>query len=118
MLIPDMDFDIMWENEKVGHICIKDEKIVDATQYECENYKRFLPYCPITMGLLASLFESRCWDRNRANIDEILEKMGLDSYNPFQIVLQTRGRDFDDKQWFRFKGETLRWEDVDPRKGL
>ncbi|MBQ4523216.1 MAG: hypothetical protein IJA10_09730 [Lachnospiraceae bacterium] len=115
--IPDMDFDIMWLDEKVGHICIKDEEIVDAEQYDCENYKRFLPYCHITIALLSRLLQSRCWDKNRANINEILSELGLNSYNPFEIVKKTRGIDYDDKFWFRFKGEeSLCWDDVDPRR--
>ena len=116
--IPDMDFDIMWWNEKVGHICIKDEEIVCAEQYDCDVYKRFLPYCKITIPLLSRLFESRCWDRNRAEIDDILSMLGLSSYNPFQIILKTRGVDFDDRLWFRFKGEeNLSWEDdINPRR--
>ena len=117
--IPDMDFDIMWLNEKVGHICIKDEEIVSAEQYDCDTHKRFLPYCEVTIPLLSRLLESRCWDRNRANIDEILEKLGLSSYNPFKIVLKTHGVDYDDKLWFRFTGEKcLSWEDVDPRRDI
>lgn len=114
--IPDMDFDIMWHNEKIGHICIKDEEIIDATQYDCDIYKRFLPYCSITISLLSRLFESRCWDRNRADIDDLLLLLGLDSYNPFRIVEKTRGVDYDDRLWFRFKGEeNLCWEDINPR---
>ena len=116
MLVPDLDLDIMWKDEEVGHICIKDEKIVKVVQYECDNYKRFIPDCPITLHLLADLFEKRCWERDRADINKILDKLGLSSYNPFKIIQVTHGVDYDDYQWFRFKGENLTWKDVDPRR--
>lgn len=121
MLVPNMEFDIMWGDEKTGHLKIENDEIVIAEQYDCELYKQFLPLkgYELNLGVLARLFESRCWERSRANIDEILAKLGLDSYNPFQIILKTRGVDFDDKMWFRFKGEeNLKWVDVNPRKGL
>lgn len=117
--IPDMDFDIMFENEYIGHIKIEDEHIVEYSQIDFTsktNYKRFIPECTLTIGLLAELLEMRCWDRNRANIREILDKLGLDEYNPFKIVQITHGVDYDDRQWFRFKGETITWEDIDPRR--
>lgn len=117
MIIPDMDFDVMWKDEKVAHICIKDEELVEAVGYTDNNFKRFLPMCPVTLPLVAHLLEARCWDRNRANIREILDKMRIEDYNPFLIVLQTHGVDYDDKIWFRFKGEEgMTWNDVDPHR--
>lgn len=113
--IPDLEFDVLWEDQKIGYVCIKDEQIKEAVQYECDNAIRFLPMCEITIPLMAQLLEARCWDRNRANINEILAKLGLSCYNPFEIVKHTHGTDYDDKLWFRFKGEDLSWQDVDPR---
>lgn len=117
--IPDMDFDIMFADEYIGHIKIENEKIVEYSQKDLnkhENYKRFIPMCPLTIGMLAELLEMRCWDRNRANIRDILKALGLKEYNPFKIVMKTHGVDYDDKLWFRFKGETITWKDVDPKR--
>lgn len=43
--------------------------------------------------------ESRCFPRSRANLKEILEDLGLDSYDPLQIIEKTEGRMAEDKQW-------------------
>ena len=43
--------------------------------------------------------ESRCFPRTRAHVKEILRSMGLDSYDPLQIIEKTGGRMAEDKQW-------------------
>lgn len=117
-IIPDMDFDIMWEDEKIGHIKIKDEEIVDYSQVEYPNqpWKRFIPMCGLSIPLLAELFEMRCWDRDREDINKLLNKLGIVNYNPFLIVQKTKGVTYDDPLWFRFKGDTVSWKDLNPRK--
>lgn len=43
--------------------------------------------------------ESRCFPRSRANLKEILRDIGVDSYDPLQIIEKTGGRMAEDKQW-------------------
>ena len=43
--------------------------------------------------------EDRCMPRKRYGIKKELEHMGLDSYDPFQIVEITKGRVYGDGQW-------------------
>lgn len=43
--------------------------------------------------------EDRCMPRTRYGIKKELEHMGLDSYDPFQIVEITKGRVYGDGQW-------------------
>lgn len=45
--------------------------------------------------------ESRCMPRSRYGIKEELKSMGLDSYDPFQIIGKTAGRVYGDSQWLR-----------------
>ena len=45
------------------------------------------------------IVESRCFPRTRAHVKEILRSMGLDSYDPLQIIEKTGGRMAEDKQW-------------------
>lgn len=45
--------------------------------------------------------ESRCFPPTRAHVREILEDLGLDSYDPIQIIEKTEGRMAEDKQWIR-----------------
>lgn len=39
-----------------------------------------------------NLLESRCFPRTRQNLKWELERYGLDSYNPLEIVLKTKGQ--------------------------
>lgn len=41
----------------------------------------------------------RCFPRSRANLKEILRDIGVDSYDPLQIIEKTDGRMAEDKQW-------------------
>lgn len=45
--------------------------------------------------------ESRCFPRMRPDIKLILKKMGVDSYDPYQMICRTQGRTYDDNQWIR-----------------
>lgn len=117
MIVPDMEFDIMWEDKKIGHVKIEDEKVVCAEQDECKPWERLLPMVDkIDIPLMSRMLELRCWERGRDDIREILDYLGIEDYNPFLIVQKTHGTDYDDKQWLRFKGETLTWADVNPRR--
>lgn len=43
--------------------------------------------------------EERCVPRTRIGINNILQEMGLDEYDPIRIVEKTQGRMAEDKQW-------------------
>ncbi len=43
--------------------------------------------------------ESRCFPRGRANLKDVLRDIGVDSYDPLQIIERTKGRMAEDKQW-------------------
>ena len=43
--------------------------------------------------------EERCVPRERAGIREYLEALGLDEYDPLEIVMRTHGRMAEDDQW-------------------
>lgn len=40
---------------------------------------------------LTEILKTRCWEDNRAGIDELLEKIGLLFYDPLGIVKKTQG---------------------------
>lgn len=46
--------------------------------------------------------ESRCFPRSRALKKTILSKLGIDSYDTFQIIEKTKGRTADDNQYIKF----------------
>lgn len=74
---------------KVAIINLTDELTSRAfgvkTAPEWEDYEYFL--------------ESRCMPGTRYGIREELKSMGLDSYDPFQIIQKTRGRVYGDHQY-------------------
>lgn len=45
--------------------------------------------------------EDRCVPRQRAGLNEYLDALGLDEYDPFEIVKRTSGRMAEDRQWIR-----------------
>jgi len=45
--------------------------------------------------------EDRCVSRQRAGLNEYLDALGLDEYDPFEIIMRTCGRMAEDRQWLR-----------------
>lgn len=46
-----------------------------------------------------SFLEERCVPRQREGLQDYLEALGLDCYDPLEIVLRTEGRMAEDQQW-------------------
>ena len=46
-----------------------------------------------------TFLEERCVPRQRDGIQEYLEALGLDEYDPWEIVKHTQGRMAEDQQW-------------------
>lgn len=49
----------------------------------------------------------RCFPKSRGDRKSVLKALGIDSYDPFQIVEQTKGKVYEDRQWMRFKRRSL-----------
>ena len=47
--------------------------------------------------------EERCMPKSRAGIREYLETIGVDEYNPIEIIKKTKGRMAEDKQWLELE---------------
>ncbi len=48
----------------------------------------------------------RCFSKSRGDRKAILKAIGVGSYDPIQIVEQTKGKTYEDSQWMRFKYAT------------
>ncbi len=46
--------------------------------------------------------EDRCFPKSRAMRKTVLDRIGIDSYDPFQILQKTNGRTADDNQYLKF----------------
>jgi hypothetical protein len=58
-----------------------------------------------TMDDFNWLLESRCVPRTRHNIKEVLKSIGLDFYDPLEIVMRTKGYQLEDKLTFEYVGD-------------
>jgi hypothetical protein len=52
-----------------------------------------------------NFLEERCVPRRRSGIREYLEAIGVEEYNPMEIIKKTSGRMAEDNQW-------LKWEEI------
>ncbi len=48
-----------------------------------------------------SFIEERCIPKGRSGLREYLECIGLDEYDPFEIIRKTQGRMAEDSQWIK-----------------
>lgn len=52
-----------------------------------------------------SFLEERCIPRERAGIQEYLETIGIDEYDPIEIIHKTAGRMAEDQQWLKIEAD-------------
>lgn len=100
-----------WKNERTASVRL-DNHYAYITRYIIHPVKQIFYADKITRFEFGEILEDRCWDKHRADIDEILEMIGLDEYNPYEICKRTHGRMYQDNIWFRFPGEILTYEDL------
>ena len=50
-----------------------------------------------------SFLEERCVPRSRSGIREYLETIGVEEYNPVEIIKKTSGRMAEDNQWINWE---------------
>lgn len=115
-------FDVMWMDQVIAHVQLKPEH---GNSPYVINYiegfnKQFSPQDEghITHEEMNKWLVWRTFPETRMNRDELLESLGLNSYNRWAIVRKTHGVMADDEIWLRFKGETLTHKDVCLRKYL
>ena len=110
-------FTVLWKNQRTAEITISaDRKFVDYKKYTDE-----IPLAPFafddpTVEQVFDFIKSRCMDERRVQLEEYLNDLGLNEYNPYEIVKITHGVMFEDYMWFRFPEEALSWEDVRARE--
>ena len=50
-----------------------------------------------------NFLEERCIPRSRSGLREYLETIGVEEYNPLEIIKKTKGRMAEDDQWIRLE---------------
>lgn len=110
----DLSFDLMFIDEVVATIEIKNNKLIKAETFTNEPYKQPFLVKPIRLDYVISVLSKKVIQPDYHNISGVLEDMGLDEYDAIEILKITHGVCHDNFLWVRFKGEQLTWEDVKP----
>ena len=110
-----VEFLCFWKDELVTYVKVDGNK---AHIQKIINHpvKQIFKDEEIDLYRLTLLLETRCWQRERKNIDDYLNKLSLKYYDPLEIVKRTHGVSYNDFLWFKFNGENLTWKDVAPKR--
>lgn len=105
-----MIFDVMNKHDHLCHVEIKDDTVA------VDIVKRTV-FCPfqfdnVTTKDVIHYFESRCYSIGRPDLPFILDGLGLDKYDPIEMVKKTHGRKWGDFSWIKFENEEITWEDL------
>jgi hypothetical protein len=106
-----LEFSVFWENEKTADVCA-DVNTVSIKRYVIHPVKQIFCKDTMTRYELGQILRTRCWDEHREGLPRLLKALGLSEYNPYEICRKTHGVMYQDKIWFRYKGENLTYEDV------
>ena len=107
------EFTIMNRDIPIMHVVMDLESDYFLTERLTEDKKyQVFGFVP-NKAQMFKFLAMRCFDRTRPDTKQLLELMGLDSYNPYEIVKKSHGFTYDDQIWIKFPGECLEWKDVD-----
>ena len=110
-ILDNFSFEVYWKDDIAARVYVRG-KNVTVSKYTENPGKQLFADKKMTRYQLGKIFEMRCWEKGRADINEILENLGLKEYNPYEIVRKTHGVSYNDYIWFRFPGEQLTSKDV------
>ncbi|WP_026529128.1 helix-turn-helix domain-containing protein [Butyrivibrio sp. VCD2006] len=105
------DFMLMWEDEVIGSVHIG-ELEVTIDRYDLNPVKQIFYADKISRFVFGRIIRDRCWDEHRPDSQRMLQILGLEEYNPFEICKKTHGKMVQDKTWFKFEGETLTYKEL------
>ena len=106
-------FDVMHRDTLCTHVDVMSDLNIEFKNFTDDIFiTAFGREKEVDFTMLEEFFESRCFERGRADKDELLRGLGLNSYEPLDIARITHGVLIDDFTWIRFEGETLTWHDI------
>lgn len=106
-----ISFCAYWKDELISKVEVKGT-VVYITRYVLHPVKQIFHRDKMDLYSLSLILESRCWERNRININDILKCLGLKLYDSLEIVKKTHGVRYDDFLWFQFEGENYTYKDM------
>lgn len=110
-LMESYSFEVYHKDEITARVYVRAKEVI-ISRFTDNPAKQLFAQKKMTRYQLGKIFEMRCWDRGRADIDELLGHLGLTEYDPYEIVRKTHGVSYNDYIWFRFPGEKLTSKDV------
>ncbi len=110
-LVDRYTFEVYWKDEITARVYVHEREAI-VSRFVEHPVKQLFAADRMTRNQLNRILELRCWERGRADIQELLNRIGLSEYNPQQIVRRTHGVSYNDYIWFRFPGERLTSRDV------
>lgn len=106
---------VFWKDELTAEVDIQNNK-VDIKKYTSDPIKQFfLAFNSMDIVGFSDLLEARCWERERVDILDLLRKIGLDEYDPIEIVRRTFGVSYNDSIWFKFEESNINWKKLCPK---
>jgi len=109
-----LTFYFMDKDTPCSKVCLTGNQ-VEVEIYDPNPLRNYVMNMPLDKLHLLERLEMRCFPRNRSNVKEILNHMGLEEYNVLEIVKKTHGVLADDHTWIRFEGEDISFKDVSRR---
>lgn len=106
-----LEFSTYWKNQLTAKVVVRGTK-VDITRFILHPVKQIFWSDKMDIYQLSCIFEDRCWDRERTDINDILKSIGVRYYDPLEIVKKTHGVSYNDFLWFQFAGEKFQYEDM------
>lgn len=110
-----LKFCVYWKDEIISKVQVHRTE-ADITRFILHPMKQLFWSDSMNILQLSQVFEDRCWERNRDDIHEILNNIGLTSYDPLEIVKKTHGISYNDFLWFQFEGENYSYKDMMTRR--
>ena len=106
---------VYWKEELTAIVKIQNNevRIKKFTDHPMKQF--FFSFDKMDIAKLSELLETRCWERERTDIKELLHKIGLDEYDPIEIVKRTFGVSYNDSIWFKFDDNNITWKKLCPK---
>ena len=108
-------FSAYWKDELISKVSVQGND-VEVIRFLLHPMKQIFWSDKLNIMQLSQIFEDRCWERGRDDIDELLSNIGLRYYDPLEIVKRTHGISYNDFLWFQFEGENFRYQDMMTRR--
>lgn len=110
-ILAEYTFEVYWKDEITARVYVKKHE-ARISRYVEHPVKQLFADSRMTRDQLNQVLALRCWDKNRPDLPQLLQHIGLTAYNPQQIVRKTHGVTWNDYIWFRFPGEMITGHDV------